>query len=45
MQLIPAGVHDCVNSKDFNPNNYSNDCPIGCLLEVDLYNSDNLHDA
>ena len=42
MQLFPAKIFDWVNTKEFNLDNYSNDSPIDCLLEVDLDYSDEL---
>ena len=36
MQLFPTEILDWVDPKDFNLDNYSNDSPIGCFLEVDL---------
>ena len=46
MNLLPTEIYDQVNPKDFNLDNYSNDSPIGCFLEVVLdypYESHNLH--
>ena len=34
---------DWVDPKDFNLNNYSNDSPIGCFLEINLDYPDDLH--
>ena len=36
MELLLTEILDQVNPKDFNLDNYSNDSPIGCFLEVDL---------
>ena len=36
VQLLPTEILDWVNPKYFNLDNYSNDSPIGCFLEVDL---------
>ena len=44
MQLLPTEIHDWINPKDFNLDNYSNDCPIGHFLEFDFDYADKLHD-
>ena len=44
MQLPPTEILDCVNPKDLNLDNYFNNNPIGCFLEVDLDYLDELHD-
>ena len=44
MQFLPTEILDWVDSKDFNPDNYSNYSSIGCLLEVDLDYPDEWHD-
>ena len=44
MQLLPAEILDWVNTKEFNLDNYSNDSPVGCFLEVDLDYPDELHE-
>ena len=44
MQFLPTEILNWVNSKDFSLNNYSEDSPIGCFLEVDLDYPDELHD-
>ena len=43
-QPLPTEILDWVNPKDFSLDNYSNDCPIGCSLEVVLDYPDELHD-
>ena len=35
-QLPPAEILNWMNTKDFNPDNFSNNSLIGCFLEVDL---------
>ena len=44
MQLLPTEISDWVNPKDFNLDNYSNNSPVGCFLEVDFNYPDELHD-
>ena len=44
MQLLPTEILDWVNPKGFNLDSYSNNCPISCLLEVDLDYLDELYD-
>ena len=44
MQLLPTEILYWVNSKNFNLDNYFNNSPIGCFLEVDLDYPDELHD-
>ena len=44
MQLLPTEILYWVNPKDFNLDNYSNDSPISCFLEVDLDYPDDLYD-
>ena len=44
MQLLPTKILYWVNPKDFNLDNYSNDSPISCFLEVDLDYPDELYD-
>ena len=36
MQVLQTEILDWVDPKDFNPDNYSNDSPIGCFQEVVL---------
>ena len=36
MELLLTEILDQVNPKDFNLDNYFNDSPIDCFLEVDL---------
>ena len=35
-QVLQTETLDWVNPKDFNLDNYSNDSPRGCFLEVDI---------
>ena len=44
MQLLQIEILDWVNPTNFNIDNYSNDCPIDCFLEVDLDYPDESHD-
>ena len=43
MQLFLTEILDWVDPKDFNFDNYSNDSPINCFLEVDLDYPDDLY--
>ena len=43
-QLLPTEILDCVNTKEFNLDNYSNSSRIGCFLEVHIDYPDGLHD-
>ena len=44
MELFPTEILDYVNPEKSNLDNYSDDAPIGCLLEVDFEYPDELHD-
>ena len=44
MQLLPTEILDRVNPKDFNLDNYSDNSPKGCFLEVYLDYPDELND-
>ena len=44
MQLLPTQILDWINPKDFNIDNYSNDSPVGCFLDVDLDYPDKFYD-
>ena len=44
MQLLLIQILDWPNPKDFSPDNYSNNSPKGCFLEVNLAYSDKVHD-
>ena len=44
MQLLPTEILDRVNPKDFNSDNYSDNSPKGCFLEVYLDYPDELND-
>ena len=38
MQLLPTGIFDWVNPKDFSINNNSNNVLIGCLIWIIMIN-------
>ena len=42
MQLLSTEILDWVNPKDFNLDNYSNNSPIGCLLQIKENNNSSL---
>ena len=42
MQLLSTEILDWVNPKDFNLDNYSNNSPIGCLLQIRENNNSSL---
>ena len=44
MHCFPSKILDWINSKDCNVDNYSNNSPIGCFLEVDFDYLDEFHD-
>ena len=44
MELLSNETVDCFNPERFNLDNYTDDIPIGCFLEVELHYPDELHD-